>query len=172
MFARTVMTPRAPTPTTELGEMPAIAKELSEESSEDGDDCTDEDEDAEPHPPSLASQLDAGAYPVLEKHTDVRNNSKNLTVPTARPSSLPGSLDVDLLHSRMTSILSWDRLVSYLVIYGRAAFSAEQYEDLRLILGGILANGGRVELHPYKTIRRHMRTTLGAWCFPPAVSSL
>ena len=114
---------------------------------------------------SIAAQLEAD--PFLVSHTRrVQEITEPIAPCAARLGATQVLTDVPLLTSRMSAILSWDRLVSYLVIYGRSVYSAEQYEDLRAIVAGAGRDDDEHALQPYKTIRRHMRINLGAWCFP------
>ena len=59
-----------------------------------------------------------------------------------------------------------DRILAYLLVCGRTSLGAEQYEYVRSLVAGERGVDETNAMHPYKTIRRQMRTKLASWCFP------
>ena len=73
------------------------------------------------------------------------------------------AVDLGVLRGRLNAVLSWEKMVAFLAICGRAPYSAEQYSLLQSIVAS-LTDGER--LHEYKTVRRQMSSNLSEWCFP------
>ena len=84
----------------------------------------------------------------------------------------------NVLRKRLNCILTWDKMLAYLSISGRAPFSALQYATLVSAVRTARArtltdvNEDHAEdrtdyhLHTYKTIRAQMKRYLGGWCLP------
>jgi len=70
---------------------------------------------------------------------------------------------ITLLHRRVSKILSWERLLSYLCVAGATRFSAAQY---RVFAAALRAANQNVRLLSYKSVRRGLRFQLLNACFP------
>ena len=113
---------------------------------------------------TLTAQLDHEEWPIAE---DTTFEDEDSFLPDATgPRPLAGEvLTVFDLHARVDAILSWENMIAYLAICGRAPFSAAQYNFLRLALS-TASSTDTLQLHKYATARRHMRSHLARWCFP------
>ena len=168
-------------PSNVAAEPPAPGQGGSAVTEDEGDDCDDvcsggggceEEEDeqdggeATAQHSTLAAQLEYDEYPAAE--IAVLNDpapQPRAANPSARYERRRGSVDTDVLVARVESILTWERMLAYIAICGRAAFSAEQYDFFK---EAITSAGGRqaATMQPYKTVRRQMRNNLVKWCFP------
>ena len=132
----------------------------------------DEDYDAEGdlRPASLAEQLEQDEFP--ESRPSLQDLTKGLDRAALRDSrgGLPrpsqGQLDLDDVRVRMRAVVCRDRVLAYLVISGSTGLTASQFEDFRMCIAGERRQDTGITFHPYKTIRRQMRTNLAQWCFP------
>ena len=147
----------------------------SEDQEDDVDDCNDIAEFDAPES-SLAAQLDCDEW---DKDEELELNAEGVSVrgnDEMRLSSVPkkatgrfASTKPDLanLRNRMKKIFTWEKMVSYLAICGRAPFSTEQYRFLTAVLASQSQDPEyKNTLQDYKTARRHMQTCLATWCFP------
>ena len=86
---------------------------------------------------------------------------------------------VEIVTRRCRKILTWDNMLAYLSISGRAPFSAMQYAVLASAVRNARQSGGHravlsqenvdgddetSHLHTYKKIRSQMKEYLGGWC--------
>ena len=123
-----------------------------------------EDDDVDAADPSLAAQLDTNGNEdcgARARDTPL----ENVPAPrlhTSRTASA-GVVDVDVLYRRASAVLTWERILGYLAVCGRAPFSAEQYAFLTGVVASV---AGAKQMHEYKTIRRQMSNNLSGWCFP------
>lgn len=123
-------------------------------------------------PPALAACLDEIEWEhsagTVTEHGQPDAIDKTATRMALQPQKAPvtvpdRTMSVEFLRSRLAAVLTWEKLVSFLAICGRAPYSAEQYSLLQSVVSSI---PGATPLHEYKTVRRQMSTNLSDWCFP------
>ena len=115
-------------------------------------------------PPALAAQLDAEEWPQIRARARELRTQRTLREPSQPHSpSRTHSLNVARLQRRMDNMLTWENMVGFLAVAGRAPFSAEQYEFFN---GLIKHRNNNTPLPEYKTVRKYMGRNLVDWCFP------
>ena len=149
-----------------------------EDCDEQEDDVVDSNDLAEFDAPnsSLAAKLDGDEWDKDEEHevnVDVLSDERDDVINDSSVATLALDIcslttsEIATLRNRMKKIFTWEKMVSYLAICGRAPFSTEQYNFLTSVLSSRSQDPEKNNVfQDYKTVRRHMQTCLADWCFP------
>ena len=73
--------------------------------------------------------------------------------------------DLRRMDRRISTLLSWERMLAYLSVCGRAPFSAEQYDLFRHAVLATRQTGGTSMPH-YKAVRTQVKNIIASVCFP------